>query len=257
VKFGVFYELQLPRPWTEDSEYNLIQNALEQIERADKLGYDYAWEVEHHFLEEYSHSSAPEVFLAAASQRTKNIRLGHGIVQLPTNHPARVAERVSTLDLVSHGRVELGIGEGSSVTELHPFDRRFRDKRAVWEDAVRALLPMFTETSWEYHGEFFDLPARNVLPKPFQKPHPPLWVACSQMDTIAMSGRRGMGALCFQFLTQDAATAWVNRYYNSYMKELDKLCDYETNPAIAIVTPFMCAETDEQAIDVLQHARAS
>jgi alkanesulfonate monooxygenase SsuD/methylene tetrahydromethanopterin reductase-like flavin-dependent oxidoreductase (luciferase family) len=250
VKFGVFYELQLPRPWTEDSEYNLIQNALEQIERADKLGYDYAWEVEHHFLEEYSHSSAPEVFLAAASQRTKNIRLGHGIVQLPTNHPARVAERVSTLDLVSHGRVELGIGEGSSVTELHPFDRRFRDKRAVWEDAVRALLPMFTETSWEYHGEFFDLPARNVLPKPFQKPHPPLWVACSQMDTIAMSGRRGMGALCFQFLTQDAATAWVNRYYNSYMKELDKLCDYETNPAIAIVTPFMCAETDEQAIEM-------
>jgi alkanesulfonate monooxygenase SsuD/methylene tetrahydromethanopterin reductase-like flavin-dependent oxidoreductase (luciferase family) len=248
VKFGVFYELQLPRPWAEDSEYTLIQNALEQIELADRLGYDYAWEVEHHFLEEYSHSSAPEVFLAAASQRTKNIRLGHGIVQLPTNHPARVAERVSTLDLVSHGRVELGIGEGSSVTELHPFDRRFRDKRAVWEDAVRALLPMFTETSWEYHGEFFDLPSRNVLPKPLQKPHPPLWVACSQMDTIAMAGRRGMGALCFQFLTQDAAVAWVNRYYNSYTKELDRLCDYETNPAIAIVTPFMCAETDEQAI---------
>jgi alkanesulfonate monooxygenase SsuD/methylene tetrahydromethanopterin reductase-like flavin-dependent oxidoreductase (luciferase family) len=144
--------------------------------------------------------------------------------------------------------VELGIGEGSSVTELHPFDRRFRDKRAVWEDAVRALLPMFTETSWEYHGEFFDLPSRNVLPKPLQKPHPPLWVACSQMDTIAMAGRRGMGALCFQFLTQDAAVAWVNRYYNSYTKELDRLCDYETNPAIAIVTPFMCAETDEQAI---------
>src|SRR5262245_25313184 len=108
MKFGIFYEHQLPRPWLADSEYNLIQNSLEQIELADKLGYDYAWEVEHHFLEEYSHSSAPEVFLAAASQRTKRIRLGHGIVQLTTNHPARVAERVSTLDLVSRGRVELG-----------------------------------------------------------------------------------------------------------------------------------------------------
>ena len=129
MKFGIFYELQLPRPWNDDSEYVLFQQALDQIELADNLGYDYAWEVEHHFLEEYSHSSAPEVFLAAASQRTKNIRLGHGIVQLPTNHPARVAERVSTLDIVSGGRVELGIGEGSSVTELHPFDRRFRDKR--------------------------------------------------------------------------------------------------------------------------------
>ena len=112
-----------------------MQNALDQIELADKLGFDYAWEVEHHFLEEYSHSSAPEVFLAAASQRTKNIRLGHGIIQITTNHPARVAERVSTLDLVSKGRVEMGMGEASSVTELHPFDRRFRDKRSVWEDA--------------------------------------------------------------------------------------------------------------------------
>ena len=98
MKFGIFYEHQLPRPWTERSEYDLLQNSLTQIELADRLGYDYAWEVEHHFLEEYSHSSAPEVFLAAASQRTKQIRLAHGIIQLTTNHPARVAERVSTLE---------------------------------------------------------------------------------------------------------------------------------------------------------------
>jgi len=103
-----------------------------------------------------------------------NIRLGHGIVQLTTNHPARVAERVSTLDLVSDGRVELGIGEGSTTTELHPFDRRFRDKREVWEDAVRALIPMFGDEGVEYHGTHFDFPLRNVLPKPLQKPHPPL-----------------------------------------------------------------------------------
>ena len=100
MKFGIFYELQLPRPWGQDDERILYQNALSQVELADKLGYDYAWEVEHHFLEEYSHSPAPEVFLAAASQRTKNIRLGHGIVQLTTNPPQRVAERIATLDLV-------------------------------------------------------------------------------------------------------------------------------------------------------------
>src|SRR5882672_1502307 len=131
MKFGIFYELQLPRPWGVDDERQLYQNALTQVELADKLGYDYAWEVEHHFLEEYSHSPAPEVFLGAASQRTKKIRLGHGIFQLTTNHPARVAERVSTLDLLSHGRVEFGMGEAASVTELHPFDRRFRDKRSI------------------------------------------------------------------------------------------------------------------------------
>src|SRR3954464_10925204 len=143
MRFGIFYEHQLPRPWEEGAQEKLLMAALDQGELADRVGFDYVWEVEHHFLEEYSHSSAPEVFLAAASQRTERIRLGHGIVQLTTNHPARVAERVSTLDLISHGRVELGVGEGSSVTELHPFDRRFRDKRVIWEDAVRCLLPMF------------------------------------------------------------------------------------------------------------------
>lgn len=247
MKFGIFYELQLPKPWAPDDEYRLIQNALTQVELADRLGYDYAWEVEHHFLEEYSHSSAPEVFLAAASQRTSRIRLGHGIVQLTTNHPARVAERVSTLDLISHGRVEFGMGEGSSVTELHPFDRRFRDKRVIWEDAVRAVMPMFTKEGWEYHGTHFDFPLRNVVPKPYQKPHPPLWVACSQLDTIEMAGRRGIGALGFQFVSGEAARAWVNAYYNTFVKRFEPLTEYQPNPNIAIVSQFMCAPTDEEA----------
>src|SRR5437899_5021748 len=110
MKFGLFYEHQLPQPWGEDSELRLYQQALDQIELADRLGIDYVWEVEHHFLEEYSHSSAPEVFLGAVSQRTRRIRLGHGIVQLPVafNHPARIAERIATLDLVSDGRVDFG-----------------------------------------------------------------------------------------------------------------------------------------------------
>ncbi len=247
MKFGIFYELQLPKPWNRDDEYKLFNDALDQIELADRLGFDYAWEVEHHFLEEYSHSSAPEVFLAAASQRTTNIRLGHGIVQLTTNNPARVAERVSTLDLLSHGRVELGVGEGSSVTELHPFDRRFRDKRDVWEDAMRCLLPMFWEEGWEYHGKYFDFPLRNVIPKPRQQPHPPLWVACSQLETIEMAGRRGLGALGFQFVSADAAQAWVHAYYNAFTKRLDPLGPYVTNPNIAVVSQFMCAATDQEA----------
>jgi len=248
MKFGIFYEHQLPRPWTERSEYELLQNSLVEIELADRLGYDYAWEVEHHFLEEYSHSSAPECFLSAASQRTKQIRLAHGIVQLTTNHPARVAERVSTLDLLSGGRVEFGMGEGSSITELHPFDRRFRDKRAVWEDAVKAILPMFTSEAWEYHGEYFDFPLRNVLPKPMQKPHPPLWVACSQLDTIEMAGRRGLGALGFQFVSAEAAHAWVQTYYDAFVNRQEKLTDYRENPNIALVSGFMCCETDEEAM---------
>ena len=247
MKFGIFYELQLPRPWGPDDERMLYQNALSQVELADKLGYDYAWEVEHHFLEEYSHSPQPEVFLAAASQRTKNIRLGHGIIQLPSNHPARVAEKVACLDLVSNGRVEFGMGEGASITELGPFDRELENKREVWEDAVRCIMPMFTKEGWEYDGPYFKFPLRNVLPKPVQKPHPPLWVACSQLETIEMAGRRGIGALGFQFLSADMAHAWVHAYYNSFVKRQEKLADYQSNCNIAMVSYFMCAETDEEA----------
>ena len=120
MQFGVFYEHQLPRPWAAGSEQQLFQDALHQVELADRLGIDYAWEVEHHFLEEYSHSSASDVFLAAASQRAPRIRLGFGILPLPPGyqHPARVAETVAMLDLVSAGRVEFGTGESSSIAEL-------------------------------------------------------------------------------------------------------------------------------------------
>ena len=110
MKFGLFYEHQIPRPWNEGDELKLFQDALDQVELADRLGFDYVWEVEHHFLEEYSHSSAPEVFLGACSQRTKQIRLGHGIVLMPPayNHPARVAERIATLDLADPRRLRRG-----------------------------------------------------------------------------------------------------------------------------------------------------
>ena len=247
MKFGIFYELQLPRPWEPNSELALYQNALTQVELADRCGYDYAWMVEHHFLEEYSHCPSPESFLAAASQRTKNIRLGHGILQLTTNHPARVAERVAVLDLLSNGRCEFGMGESASITELEPFGRAMEDKRAVFDDAVQAIFPMFKEGGSEHHGKYFDIPLRNVVPKPLQKPHPPIWMACSQLETIERAGRCGMGALGFQFVSADAAHAWVHAYYNAITKRLTKLADYVINPNIALVSFFMCCKTDEEA----------
>src|SRR5918911_1481204 len=138
MKFGIFYEHQLPRPWGPDAERGLLHDALEQVELADRLGFDHVWEVEHHFLEEYSHSSAPEVFLAAASQRTRRIRLGHGIVLLPLgyNHTARVAERIASLDLLSDGRVDFGTGESSSEVELGGFGVDRATKREQWSEAL-------------------------------------------------------------------------------------------------------------------------
>src|ERR1700752_1673600 len=144
MKFGIFYEHQLPRPWEPDSELRLFQDALDQVERADRLGIDYVWEVEHHFLEEYSHSSAPEVFLAACSQRTRRIRLGHGITLLPPryNHPARVAERIAVLDLVSNGRVDWGTGESATALEMEGFGLPPEEKSAMWREAAEQAANM-------------------------------------------------------------------------------------------------------------------
>src|ERR1700716_3782238 len=167
MRFGLFYEHQLPRPWDDGAHERLLKDALDQVELADRAGFDYIWEVEHHFLEEYSHSSAPEVFLAAASQRTSRIRLGHGIVQLPFHftHTARVAERIATLDLVSDGRVDFGTGEASSETELAGFLVNRADKREQWAEALDAVTRLFVETPFAgYEGAHFRMPPRNVVP---------------------------------------------------------------------------------------------
>jgi alkanesulfonate monooxygenase SsuD/methylene tetrahydromethanopterin reductase-like flavin-dependent oxidoreductase (luciferase family) len=250
VKFGIFYEHQLPRPWDEGSEYRLIQDALEEIELADALGIDYVWEVEHHFLEEYSHSSAPEVFLAAASQRTKRIRLGHGIVQTPPpfNHPARVAERIAMLDLVSGGRADFGSGESSSEAELGGFMIEPEQKRAMWEEGLRVAVRCMSETPFTGHsGDFVTMPPRNVIPKPMQRPHPPLWVACSRRETIHLAAQHGIGALAFAFVDPEEAKHWVDDYYATLENEGVPIGD-AVNANIACVTTFMCDNNEETAL---------
>jgi alkanesulfonate monooxygenase SsuD/methylene tetrahydromethanopterin reductase-like flavin-dependent oxidoreductase (luciferase family) len=250
MQFGIFYEHQLPRPWGEDDEHRLLREALEQVELADRLGIDYAWEVEHHFLEEYSHSSAPEVFLAACSQRTRRIRLGHGIVLMPPNynHPARVAERVATLDLISDGRVDWGTGESSSRIELEGFNIDYMQKRDMWAEAVREAAKMMVAEPYPgYTGRYFSMPPRNVVPKPLQKPHPPLWLACSNRDTIRLAARLGMGALTFAFVDPSEAKYWVDEYYNTFKQECEPI-GQAVNPNVAMVTGFMCHENSEVAL---------
>jgi len=251
MKFGIFYEHQLPRPWDKGSEQQLFQEALDQVELADKLGIDYAWEVEHHFLDEYSHSSAPEVFLAACSQRTTNIRLGHGIVlMLPGyNHPARIAERLATLDLVSNGRVEWGTGESASKAELAGFNIEWtgETKREMWREATEQVANMLVMDPYPgFDGKYFSMPCRNVVPKPVQSPHPPLWLACSNRDTIHEAARAGVGALTFAFVDQSEAKKWVDEYYDIIRTECVPI-GHAVNANVAMVTGFSCHEDADEA----------
>ena len=256
MKFGLFYEHQLPKPydsdqWDPEAEHRLFKNALDQLELADSLGFDYVFEVEHHFLEEYAHSTAPEVFLAAASQRTKKMRLGHGITLMPPryNHPARVAERIATLDLVSDGRVEFGTGESSSEMEMGGFGVAREEKKLMWEEATRQCVRMMTETPYGgYEGAYFGMPERNVIPKPLQKPHPPLWVASSRRETTMVAARLGMGSLGFAFETPEEANERVAQYFQLVREECTPI-GAAINPSLAVLSSLMCCETDEEAME--------
>jgi alkanesulfonate monooxygenase SsuD/methylene tetrahydromethanopterin reductase-like flavin-dependent oxidoreductase (luciferase family) len=251
MQFGVFYEHQLPKPWADDDEFRLLRDALEQVELADRLGFDYAWEVEHHFLDEYSHSSAPEVFLAAAAARTSRIRLGHGIRQvIPNyNHPARTAEGLATLDLISDGRVDFGIGEGATRMELRGFDIPAKRKRAMSLEAAEQIANMMVLDPYPgYESENFSLPCRNVIPKPRQKPHPPMWIACTNRDTIKVAARHGLGALAFSFIDPEEAHAWVEIYYGIIKSEECVPLGHTVNANIALVTGFSLHEDRAVAI---------
>lgn len=251
MKFGVFYELQLPKPWNEGDEHRLFHEALEQIVLADRLGYDHAWEVEHHFLDEYSHSSSPEVFLAAAASVTKNIRLGHGIRQvIPNyNHPARTAEGLATLDIMSNGRVEFGIGEGATRLELGGFNIPAKEKRAMAIEAGEQIANMMVLDPYPgFEGKYFSMPCRNVLPKPVQRPHPPMWMACTNRDTIRVAASLGVGALAFSFVDPEEARNWSEIYYGIIKSEECRPIGHTVNANIAMVSNFSLHHDREEAI---------
>ncbi|KAB7742764.1 LLM class flavin-dependent oxidoreductase [Parvibaculum sedimenti] len=251
MKFGVFYELQLPKPWKPGDEARLFHEALDQLVLADQLSYDYAWEVEHHFLDEYSHSSAPEVFLAAAAAKTSRIRIGHGIRQvIPNyNHPARTAEGLATLDIISNGRVEFGIGEGATRLELGGFNIPAREKRAMAIEAGEQIANMMALDPYPgYEGKYFSMPCRNVLPKPVQDPHPPMWMACTNRDTIKVAASLGLGALAFSFVDPKEAEIWSEIYYGIIKSEQCVPLGHSVNANIAMVSNFSVHHDRAEAI---------
>ena len=250
MRFGVFYELQLPKPWEDNAEHRLVHEAIEQVQLADQLGIDHAWAVEHHFLDEYSHCSASDVFLTALAAKTERIRVGFGIRQvIPNyNHPSRTAESVAMLDLVSNGRVDFGIGEGATRLELHGYGVQAKRKQALALEAAEQIANMMVLDPYPgYEGEGFSMPCRNVLPKPLQKPHPPMWMACTSRRTIETAARNGLGALAFTFVDPEEARTWANTYYDIIKSDACVPVGHCVNANLAVVSGFSLHEDPEEA----------
>src|SRR5260370_12381676 len=199
MKYRIRYEIQVREPHYDGIEPCRYKQVKAQAELADEVGFDHFWTVEHHFLREFSHCSAPEVLYGAMAKRTKRIRIGHVVALLPGqyNHPVRVAERAAVLDIVSDGRMDLGTGRSATLIEMDAFQVDPEETKEQWEEAVRMIPRMWTEDPFSHEGRFYVIPPRSVIPKPVHKPHPPRWVAFSKPDSFKQAAEMGLRALCF------------------------------------------------------------
>jgi alkanesulfonate monooxygenase SsuD/methylene tetrahydromethanopterin reductase-like flavin-dependent oxidoreductase (luciferase family) len=213
MKFSIFFEMQIDGP-TRQKEAQTFRDCVEQTVLADQLGYHCVWEVEHHGLYEYSHSSAPEVFLSFVAARTEKIRIGHGVTLLPHryNHPIRIAERVATLDILSGGRVNWGSGKSSSLVEQVAFENDLKTLHEQWLEAIEMIPRMWSSDVFEHHGRFFQVAPTQVVPKPVQQPHPPMFAACTKPESAVSVGKLGLGALNFAIGTDDYLQQKVREY---------------------------------------------
>ena len=252
MEFGLFIQAHVPRRELdadpEGAEHKKLLGEVELAEDCDRCNFKYVWSVEHHFLEEYSHLSASEIFLPYVAARTSRVHVGSAIWNLtpPVNHPARIAERVAMLDHLSEGRFEFGTGRGSSSTEFKGFGIPDGETtRAMFDESLREILRMWREPAYNYDGRFFSMPTRTVLPKLHSKPHPPIWMACGSPSTFERAARMGVGALCFS-LGSPADFAPLIKMYKDNIKYAEPVGAY-VNDNVACVTQVVCAENRETA----------
>jgi alkanesulfonate monooxygenase SsuD/methylene tetrahydromethanopterin reductase-like flavin-dependent oxidoreductase (luciferase family) len=216
MKFSLLMEVQ-PEDASVAAERRAFAECMEQAEFADELGYHEIWAVEHHGLTEYSHCSAPEVLLGFLAGRTRRIRLGHSVTLTPYryNHPIRVAERIATLDIISNGRVDWGSGKSSSLVEQGAFEIDRAELDGQWLEALSMIPRMWRSDVFEWSGKYFHIPPTAIIPKPVQRPHPPVFVACSRPETVELAGRLGIGSLNFTAGTDEYLVRKVESYRNA------------------------------------------
>ena len=254
MEFGVFNSLYIPQRLVDRdgdaAEYNRLRDEINWVVAADKAGFKYTWATEHHFLEEYSHLSANESFLAYVAALTDNIHIASGIMNAtpPVNHPARLAERAAMLDLLSDGRFELGLGRGSSTTEQKGFGIDDPEiTREMFDETVPEIVKMWKPGKYPgFEGRFFSMPERNVLPKPLQQPHPPLWVAAGSPSTFKKAGEMGLGVLCFSMAPPKVLAPAIEAYKEEIAKCENPVGDY-INDNVMMTTQLLCLEDGDRA----------
>ena len=258
MKFSMIFEAQLADP-TPESERQLILDSVEQAVFAEQMGFDGIWAVEHHGLEHYSHMSAPELFLATVAAKTSRIRIGHGAVCMPFNYnfPTRVAEKAAFLDVLSNGRVNLGAARGGTLQEAALCNVDPSRTADEVEEALRIVSAAWRSDDFEWHGKLLDLQAPKgnsplrILPRPVQRPHPPLYLASTKPDTVVHSADLGVGALIFGFAGLDSV-AHQHKLYRERCETRtgEKLVSDVTNDQFVALCPTIVLDDAKQAREI-------
>ena len=244
MKFGPLFEMQRPFEGNDVDWNALYRETLDECELADQVGFDNLWFVEHHFLMGFSGSPCPEVMFGALSQRTKNIRIGFGVSVLPNHHPIRVAERVAMVDQLTNGRVEFGTGRSNAYEQVgQGIDPR--ETRERWEEAITMIPQIWQSDEFSWEGKFWNVPPRRVLPKPFQKPHPRMYLACTQTESFRLAAQKGIGVLSSASYAVEILKEHV-QVYRDAIKDADPV-GAEINDYWANNVHSFCGKDDQEA----------
>ncbi|MGE5596316.1 MAG: LLM class flavin-dependent oxidoreductase [Hyphomicrobiales bacterium] len=249
MKIDVFCEVETADTSAPNFEHRLIKNTLAQAVAADQAGFDCWWEVEHHGAVGMSYSSAPDLMLTAIASRTKRMRVGHSAVLAPHNfsHPIRIAERAATLDLISDGRLEMGFAR-STIPEWRLFQIEPDDTRNQLERAMRMVPKIWTQERFSWHDGVFEIENAPIIPKPLQKPHPPMWQAASSPDSFLMAAHCGVGALGVTLLTPVDAMGGLLQMYRDAVKDAEPAGSFVNNQT-GVFTFVHVAESTRKAIE--------
>jgi alkanesulfonate monooxygenase SsuD/methylene tetrahydromethanopterin reductase-like flavin-dependent oxidoreductase (luciferase family) len=247
MKLGLLYEMQRPYEGTSVDENRLYKEVVEQCVFAEEMGFDSFWLVEHHFLTGFSASPCPEVMLGALSKLTTRIRLGFGVSILPYHHPIRVAERVAMVDQLTDGRVEFGTGRSNAYEQLG-LGVDPRDTRALWDEAITMIPQIWQADEFSWEGRFWKVPKRRVLPKPYQKPHPPIWVAGTQPSTYVLAAEKGIGVLLSAATVPDLLATHVQTYRQN-IKQAKPVGAFVNNQFSVSIHAY-CGEDNEEAREI-------
>jgi len=198
---GLFFLMQRDDAWDERQVYD---SALAQMLEAEGLGYHSVWIAEHHF-NDYGLCPAPPVLASYVAARSTTLRLGMGVSLVPLHHPVDLAEQLATLDVLSGGRLDVGVGRGGSLQDYQTFKSDRDDSRARVEEGIALMRECWKGAPFDFKGRFHSAERLHVRPRPVQQPHPPLFVATNSEDSVLSAARLGLPTMTSFFVPMPEA----------------------------------------------------